>query len=288
METWIRMDAIRDYLTFLEIHGRKKGTLEMYFYSLKKAYAMIEAAGLPTDPEEASELTYLAIRNAPGLAETTRKGYATVYAQFVEWRTGKDLRKEAYLLSYRPEPQTRRWITMEQFAVLWREADDMERTILALGAFMGLRRFEIATARWGDIRNGRLTVHGKGRGPDGKVVTMLIPDAVERALAVWRRQTPPESDVIMTTYNKDTGEPRVLSPDTIGDIVHRLGRRCGIDVSTHSLRRLFACELDDKGVSPIQIAQLMRHEEIDTTYQCYLRPNRTKLDSIAASMGGGF
>lgn len=282
------MDAIEDYLSYLARHGRKAKTLRTYRTALNHADAILRAAGLPTDPFQADERTYLAVRNAPGLAETSRKTYASIYAAFVRWRTGRDLIAEADPLPQRPEPLTRRWITEPQYRILWNAADPMERVILAFGAWMGLRRAEIATVRWSDISGGRLIVHGKGHGIDGKMVSMLIPDAVSRTLETWTRYAPKGAETIIATTDRWTGEPRPVSPDTVGCIVHALGKSVGIDVSTHSLRRLFACELNEREVGPIEIAQLMRHESINTTYRCYLNPNRNRLDGIAAMMGTGY
>lgn len=61
-----------------------------------------------------------------------------------------------------------------------------------------------------------------------------------------------------------------------------------MDLTTHSLRRLYACDLDEREVPPTQIAQLMRHESINTTYRCYLKPNPAKLDAIAMGIGAGY
>lgn len=279
-----RDTTIRAYLDYLEQHGRRPNTVSTYRDCLRASAHILEGAGLSIDPAKGSVETYMTLRTAPSLADTSRRGYATMYSLYVRWATGRDLAKEADVHWARPQPLTRRWISDDQYRVLWDAADTRIRVVLALGAWIGFRRFEISMARWTDIHEGnRIFVYGKGSGPDGKVVSLRMPPAVIKALDAWRAECPGNAEYIICTP-KGKG----VNADTIGRYVHELGKDVGINVSTHSLRRLFACDLDAREISPVQIAQLMRHESIETTYTCYLRPNPDRLEEIMDGVGAGF
>ena len=77
------------------------------------------------------------------------------------------------------------FINTDEFARLMEIADERDRVILLLGGAMGLRRDEIRKVRYTDIRDGRLRIHGKGHGPDGKVEEMRIPELVMSAIEEW-------------------------------------------------------------------------------------------------------
>ncbi len=282
-------NAVEEYLKHLESHGRKPVTIKNVFRTLSAVEKILGRSGWTLAPEDASVEAFLAVRNAPGLLDTSRSTYVHVYSKYIRWATGRDLVKEADMLWSKPEITTRRWITDEEFRILWlNSADDPRlRVVLALGAWLGLRRTEIATVRWEDIHGDRIIIRGKGHGPDGKIVSVLIPPAVRKALDAWRPLCPAEAETIVASY-----QPREVSynlgPQAIGKMLKELGRRCDIEFTPHSLRRLYATELDERDVSPVQIAQLMRHSNIQTTYCCYLKPNRVKLDKIAAGVGDGY
>lgn len=171
------MDAIGEWQDYLRSHGRKNTTVESYGNILKTVSNILVRAGMSMEPGEASLRSYMAIRSAEGLLETSRRTYCTVYCRYVKHFTGMDLEEASDMLWAPARATSTRWITDAQFRILWEHADARQRVVLALGAWMGLRRAEIASVRWCDITDGRLLVHGKGHGRDGKLVSMLIPPA---------------------------------------------------------------------------------------------------------------
>ena len=50
-----------------------------------------------------------------------------------------------------------------------------------------------------------------------------------------------------------------MTPDAIGQIVRRLGKRVGVDLSTHSLRRFFCMTMYDSKTGEFVIQRKMRH-----------------------------
>ena len=148
--------------------------------------------------------------------------------------------------------------------------------VLALGAAMGLRRAEIANLKLNDISEDSILVRGKGHGPNGKVDTMPMPRIVREAMEAYM----PMRQRIIDEYGDNShghllirrftyaSEP--IPPDTIGDMVYRLGKRADVEVTTHSLRRLFATTMNDNGVKLDTIRRMMRHQSLDTTLKCYI------------------
>ena len=68
-----------------------------------------------------------------------------------------------------------------------------------------------------------------------------------------------------------------MTADCVGDIVHRLGKRAGVDCSTHCLRRLYATTLYDRGTDIDTLRRMMRHEQVNTTLRCYLDADPRKI-----------
>ena len=61
-----------------------------------------------------------------------------------------------------------------------------------------------------------------------------------------------------------------------------LGRCCGIEVTTHSLRRRYATTLYYEIAADLQTVKcLMRHSSVDTTLRCYIQANDTKARTAA-------
>ena len=75
---------------------------------------------------------------------------------------------------------------------------------------------------------------------------------------------------------REKGTP--MTPDGIGNLVRRLGREKGIDVTAHSLRRLYATTVHKSGVDNDTLRRLMRHVHIQTTMSCYLDVDPEKMD----------
>lgn len=210
--------------------------------------------------------------------ETTCHGYLVSFGGFLDFMTGRNPMKEARIL-WNPFEQTveRRFIIGHEWEALMAVAGPEEMVILALAGTMGLRRFEIAGLKLDDIRNGRVVVRGKGHGPNGKMVVLIMTDAVERAIAEYM----PVRDSVLARFGdrsqgrllvhskRKGGEP--MTPDCVGRRIHRLGERVGVDVSTHCLRRYFATTLYYQlGCDLNTLRRMLRHESVDTTLQCYV------------------
>lgn len=278
---------VEEWLTDLERHGRKQRTIEGYRHCMKRCLRTLDEAGLPTDPESIGEVEVFHIKDSLGIKEDTVKHYLMILGYWLEWATGRNAVKEAKIL-WNPAEVRRLFITSDELRILLANASTRERLILLLGSRMGLRREEIIKIRMTDIRDGRLTIHGKGHGPQGKVVNRKIPQPVMDAIDDWMEERnriaqtmDDESDGALIVAYGHKGSMSRMSTGYLSHLIRDLGVFCGIEVTTHSLRRFFATNLREHGMELDDVKVMLRHENVNTTINCYLAPNLSRLETIA-------
>ena len=208
--------------------------------------------------------------------ESTAMTYMSSFGKFIEFLTGNNPYTAARINWNKRQVVNRTFIFLEQWKRLKAVAEPDEMLVLVLGAGMGMRRSEIADLKLNDISGDEVTIRGKGHGPNGKVIKMKMPKIVKEALENYL----PIRQRIIDEYGDNSqghvlirrftyaSEP--LPPDTVGDMVYRLGKKADVKVSTHSLRRLFATTMNDNGMKLDTIRRMMRHESLDTTLECYI------------------
>lgn len=158
--------------------------------------------------------------------------------------------------------------------------------LLSVLVLCGLRREEIAAARWQDVgvmgRYPVLTVHGKGE----KLRTIKLPERVLCALEAWRAWHPnPEGGAPILVAFRSDGWPteNPLSGRAVWDVVQRAARRIGLKrLSPHDLRRSFARGAYEAGASLELIQQMLGHASVTTTER-YVNAT-LKLDRAASDV----
>lgn len=208
--------------------------------------------------------------------QSTTRTYMSTFGNFIHFLTGSNPYEAAQIVWNKGQKVNRVFIQTEEWRRLKSVAEPDEMLVLALGAAMGLRRAEIANLKLNDISEDSILVRGKGHGPNGKVDTMPMPRIVREAMEAYM----PMRQRIIDEYGDNSrghllirrftyaSEP--IPPDTIGDMIYRLGKRADVEVTTHSLRRLFATTMNDNGVKLDTIRRMMRHQSLDTTLKCYI------------------
>lgn len=287
METIERAEA---WFAHLKAHGRKETTIAGYRACLTKVMRTLEEGGYPTDPTRIGADSIRFLRDVLDVKEDTIRQYVRILGYWCKWATGEDPTEKVDLLWNRCEVR-RIFITSDELRILMANADVRERLILQLGARMGLRRAEILGIRLDDIKDGRITIHGKGHGPEGKVVTMRMPTPVREALEDWMVERDRVSKILkdesggalIVAYGHQ-GYMSRMSLACLSHLVRELGRRCDIEVTTHSLRRFFATNLHDHGADVSEVKTMLRHENVNTTINCYLAPNMRKLEALVEAI----
>lgn len=278
-------NLVNQWVQYLLSKGRKELTAKDYDKKVSKCLRMLEYYGRSTDPRKLTENDLVFLNDVLEISETSRKDYLKALSRWVEWMTGADLFKKADILwNAGTECPNRIFIDKDDFAKLMQAGDERERVILMLGGCMGLRNSEIRDVRFTDIKDGRLTIHGKGHGRNGKTATMLVPPAVMSVIREWadaraRIRLQDESDGrIVVAYVH--GRMRPMGRSGLSHLVRELGESVGVDVTPHSLRRLFATSLYSQNVDLVDIKALMRHEDVSTTVRCYIKADTSRLDAI--------
>lgn len=150
--------------------------------------------------------------------------------------------------------------------------------VLALLARLGLRSGEVAALELDDLdwRIGELVVRGKARRRD----RLPLPVGVGEALVDYLEHGRPSSTsrrMILTLY----APFRPIHPSSITNIVYRACRVAGLPkVGGHRLRHALATEMLRQGGDLLEIAQVLRQSDLQTTAG-YAKVDRVALRSVA-------
>ena len=269
------MDWIEDYLAHLERRNRAPTTIGHYRFVIGRCTDILKGKGMSAEPEDIGEEHIALLMSELDVGESTMKNFMNILGRYCEHFTGRNPVKRMDLLWNRGVVK-RKFIDRRDLALLLDNADPSERMVLILGAYMGLRRKEIALIRLEDIGRDSIKVSGKGHGKKGLVVHQPMPanvaDEISRYLE-WRRTEVDENENHLIVMTSDRGT--ILMDGhlpAMSNRISRLGSRLGLDVSCHSLRRLYCTTLAESGCPLETIKVLMRHSDINTTLECYIRP----------------
>lgn len=288
-------EDLDDYLDYLELRGRRPVTLKNYEITIRSLLRRLEEGGRHHTAETIDEEDLLWLNIELGhLSEQTRKSYIRLIAMMAQHFTGIDPGKKLGLLFNDDTGRKVHFMTLDDFVTLYREGAPVDRIILVLGAFMGLRRGEIAAIRESDIIDGRtMRIHGKGHGPQGKIAYMDIPPRVQEEIEgfmKWKRACPfGREGIYLVESGKRHQMLTGMDSDSIGRRMWALRDRTGIEFSPHSLRRLYATTLYyDAEVDLVTIKNLMRHSKSETTVARYIAPMKKRENEAAIKLQGVF
>ncbi len=156
-------------------------------------------------------------------------------------------------------PSHRRWLDRDELVRLYRASRGLERTLVSLESFNGLRRVEVLRLRQRDVDLAahRIRVLGKGRN-GGKWRTIPLFPETERVL---RRSVSDPSSELRLVPRSRTGADLLLQ---------RAARRAGLPdrglrVSHHDLRRTFGRLAHESGMDLVQLKNLFGHASLDQT-----------------------
>lgn len=265
---------LKTFLDYLSLKGRKDTTLRTYREAMRSMVRVWGGDILSITPEGVVQL-----KEMLRICENSKKTYLVVLGRFLEVHGRDNVVKQADILWNRTDKK-RLFITPDEFRVLIATCDARERLALALGAYMGLRRSEIIGLRFSDMHGNIFTIHGKGHGAGGKVAHIKAPKPVLNFLKAYLRVRPR----VVCDHVLLTLDGRRMTSEGLGRLIKRAGRRCGVEMTPHSLRRLFACTLNDVGTDLDTIRRLMRHESVTTTVTCYLNANPVKSNNAMEAL----
>jgi site-specific recombinase XerD len=131
---------------------------------------------------------------------------------------------------------------------------------------LGLRRTEVAHLCLDDIdwRAGTLTLHGKGKRIDIVPLPRLTGQAIAAYLQYGRPQTARREIFVRHRPPMNAG----AELDIVRNAVRYAAKRCGLQQrvrGTHVFRHTVACRMVQSGAPFKEIADLLRHRNLDTT-----------------------
>ncbi len=136
-----------------------------------------------------------------------------------------------------------------------------------------------------DWRNGIVTLH---RTKSQRVQHLPLPEQTGEALARYLREGRPQTDsrVLFIRHRAPFGVP--LGVAAIRNAMNRAFTRCALAdrfCNTHVLRRSMATRLQKTGVSIKEIADLLRHRDVNTA-RVYARVDLERLRTVALPWPG--
>ena len=274
------LTRMEDYLADMTARGRKPLTIAEMRRGILRCSEVLESRNPGIRPDEIGtpEICWIQTALRRRYKEKTVQSYVQQFGLYLDWLTGINPVRKARLMWNEMEP-SRVWISREDYYRLMDAAGPRDKLILALGATMGLRRNEIMLMRVSDISDGEITIRGKGHGEDGKIVVKDMTDTVRKTLEAY---LPIRQDLIRR-YGHETDRlllskiGRPMDPTSICPILAVLRRKTGIEVTAHSLRRLYAMTMADAGVPLETLARMMRHECVQTTIRHYLKADPRRM-----------
>ncbi len=161
-----------------------------------------------------------------------------------------------------------------------------DHAILLLLARLGLRAGEVVAMRLPDLhwRSGELTVRGKGM----RFERLPMLQDVGEALVAYLRQGRPRCSSPHVFLRLQAPYRGLAQATSVGSIVRRALQRAGLDPrhkGAHLLRHTLATEMLRRGASLRQIAQILRHRNIETT-EIYARVDLDALRDLAQPWPG--
>lgn len=285
------LDSFASYLS--SERGLSAGTVRGYVAHATKFMAGLAPGGL-RDVTPAEVTAAVLGQSATVSVSATQNFVAGVRAllrfSFIEGITEIDLSQAALPVTGRRHSSLPRGIATDEAAALLASCD--RRTAIGRRDYallitllrLGLRRSEVAGLRLEDIdwRAGELVVVSKGARRDRLPLPGDVGGAITGYLTRGRPATE-HREVFLGA--RAPFEP--IAAGTVASTVRRACRRAGLpEVGSHALRHTVACEMVAAQVPLTQIAQVLRHQSLQST-AIYARADLDRLRPLAQPWPGG-
>lgn len=151
---------------------------------------------------------------------------------------------------------------------------------------LGLRRTEVARLQLDDVdwSAGTLDIHSKGK----RIDVLPLPKTTGRAIAQYLQDGRPQTTrrELFVRHRPPINAP--VDPDIVRNAVRYAATRCGLEHrirGTHILRHTLAAQLVQCGTPFKEIADLLRHRNLDTT-TIYAKVDLPALEQVALPWPG--
>jgi integrase/recombinase XerD len=259
-------DAYTDFILSRQAMLCSPRTLSWYRYTLGKVFCWLEENGI-TSPDQLAARdvrAYLAELAGRGLSDSYIHGYA---------RAIRTMLKFWYNEKYIPEPVIFKMPSISKKRLPILSADEVkkaleacrtkrDKALILLLVDSGLRRAEVCALNWGDmdIQSGLVRVE---RGKGGKARSVVVGVKTRRALLAYRRNVKHKDDVPLI----QTQSGNRFTYSGLRSALLRIGKRAGVHITPHALRRTFATLSLRAGMNLIQLQAMLGHSSLEMTRQ---------------------
>ena len=285
------MDSFERYL--LSERGLAAGTVAGYVAHGSRFVAGLDPGGL--GQVKTADVTAAVLGRSEQLSVSGTQNFvaglrAFLRFCFVEALIEVDLSEAALPTTGRRRSSLPRGISAGDAAALLASCDRRtglgrrDYALLMIMLRLGLRRSEVCSIGLDDIdwRSGEMVVVGKGARRDRLPLPADVGEAVASYLARGRPVTEHREVFIRS---RAPFEP--IAGGTVASTVRRACRRAGVaEVGSHRLRHTMACEMVAAQVPLTQIAQVLRHDSLQST-AIYARVDLETLRLLAQPWIGG-
>jgi site-specific recombinase XerD len=254
--------AFDDFLLSREAMRCTPATLEFYRYTAGSFITWLELKNV-THPEEVTAAHVREwLAGMPKAKDTTLHAKARGVRTMLRFWLAEKYTPEAVAFSMpRLEKKRLPYLSTDQFKKILKAAPTArDRAILLLLVDSGIRRAEALALNWGDInfQTGAVMIRsGKGR----KARITAIGAHTRRALITYRRNLKAAD----TAPLFQTDEGMRLTAMGLRSIFERLGKRSGVKISPHMLRRTCAVQSLTAGMDVITLQKILGHADVSTT-----------------------
>jgi integrase/recombinase XerD len=262
-------DAYTDFILSRQAMLCSPKTIRFYHFTAGRFVKYLEDNGV-TEPDGVSSRyirAYLASLAAQDLSDSYIHGHARAIKTLVRfWHKEKYISEiPSFEMPTIAKKRLLVYSVSQVKTILSGCTTKRDKAIAMLLIDTGLRRAEICALNWGDIDiSTGIVLVAKGKG--GKARSVVAGIKTRRALLAYRR------DIDHRDLAHDDQHPvfqisngKRLSPNGIRSVLLRIGKRVGVHITPHALRRTFATLSLRAGMNLIQLSAMLGHSSLEMT-----------------------
>lgn len=280
MEIDIAFDNLDDFIEDLKRKGRKEATYQNYRVVIRNIIHFLNGNEMHCDPKLIGEGEIRYIIDNYLASENSMRVYIQRLGTWLKYNGNHTLDGMGILWNRNGYPNAK-WIKEYELQKMMNHCKNpVQRMMLLLGSKCGLRREEMARLKDSDIGDS-IRIVGKGHG-NGKIRIVPISDKMREEIERYRRWRLVEisgkqllNDDSFLIWTR-ASEVHSCSQFAVYSNITRVAAEAGVSMTPHSLRRLFATSLIDKGVDIVMVSRLMGHTSVETTAR-YIENDQAKL-----------
>jgi len=240
-------------------------TIKVYWYNLMTFYRFMKENGHPLHP---LKITGKHLReyweSMEDQALATQRNKMRQVKSFLEWCGNQEVKK--IRINIRPERTRVQWFTEEEIAnLLMAASEPIEKAVMTILVYTARRRNAVANLKTKDVAEREIRFKDKGkkehRIPVGREFwAEMTPYLIYRQNLV--RKYGEQKYFLIYEYG---GRLKRMTSKTLYNIVLRCGKRIGMHVTPHDIRRSVLTHMYLRGCPPKQLQYFAGHQSVEQT-----------------------